>query len=109
MASADDIVRLVARSSDRASLLRVLNELEIDIGCTPVRRSPDGVFEIHGFATRARAEALVARLATRTGASGEAEIVENVSATFDERRARVGDGSRFAARSSVPEGLGVKE
>jgi len=103
----DEIVRLTARGRDRAAVLKLMSEFDVDTSCMPSRTRDEEQFEIEGLASRKNAEALTAA-AARSASLVEVTIHENVRTTFARRLGLVGDNARLRGRWHV-RGLGIKE
>lgn len=108
----DDILEVLITAPSEELLAGLIEKYEIDTGCTGVSHSPSSSSVIGMLSRREFGElsADCERRGVRNKASSPSvEIRENRTATAAQRRAMVGRGNRYATRSSVPQGLGLKE
>lgn len=102
----DDIYRHEVWAASVDELRDFLKQSQLDFGCRAVARPQDG-----GFATDVYAsEPEISRLqSTRAASSVRVTRGQNASAEGRARQAETSRANRFAARASVPRGLGIKE
>lgn len=97
-------VRLVAASLD--ALRDFIRDTQPDLGCRPVAKRHGDGFVTDVYLPEPR---LQAARALRSAAAVEISVIDNITESGRARQAEVGKGNRFAARGSVPRGLGRKE
>ena len=102
----DDIYRHEIWAASVDELRDFLKQSQLDFGCRAVARPQDG-----GFATDVYAsEPEISRLqSTRSASAVRVTRCQNASAEGRARQAETSRANRFAARASVPRGLGSKE
>jgi hypothetical protein len=95
--------RLTADTLDAIRLFA--EETGADLGCRAVAKRTEDGFVIDAYLPKGAFDE--ARAIRRAGL--RIEYLDDFSETSQKRRAEVSDGNRYANRSAVPRGLGVKE
>lgn len=102
----DPIIHVEIQARMLEDLRAFADEVQPDLGCRPIARRTDDRFVIDAYLPASQLE--IAR-AARAAGGVTLRVIENATEVGRERQKEVGQGDRFAARGTVPRGLGRKE
>ncbi len=103
--AAGDLYRVRLEAASLSQLRALVDATATDLGCRAVARPTDDGFTVDVYVP----EEHLGEVQNRSEAGGTATVVENASEAGRGQQAEVGSGNRFAARSEIPRGLGIKE
>jgi hypothetical protein len=102
----DPIIHVEIQARTLEDLRAFADEVHPDLGCRPIARRTANSFVMDAYLPESQLEvARVGRAAGRVSI----RVIENATEVGRERQKEVGQGNRFAARGTVPRGLGRKE
>jgi hypothetical protein len=101
-----DIYRFTISAASAGELSEFLRGNRLDLGCRAIVRRREGRFSVDAFADETE---MTTFTRSRAIPGLTVERRENMSSQARAAKAEMTHGNRFAAQSSVPRGLGVKE
>ncbi len=104
--SDDPIIRFEIEGDSLDDLRAFADEVKPDLGCRAIARKIETGFVIDAYLPESE---LNAARSSRSAGRVRIRVIENATEIGRDRQKEVGDGNRFAARGSVPRGLGRKE
>lgn len=104
--SDESVIRFEIQGDSLDDIRAFADEVQPDLGCRPIARKTDDGFVIDAYLPESR---LKAARRIRSADLVRIRVIENATEIGWERQKEVGTGNRFAARGTVPHGLGRKE
>ncbi|VVP60037.1 hypothetical protein PS850_06158 [Pseudomonas fluorescens] len=104
--SDDPVIRVRVAAQTLGKLRDFIDETQPDLGCRPAARHTEAGFVTDVYLSESR---LAAARTARSAADVNLTVLENTTEIGLARQAEVGQGNRFAARKTLPRGLGRKE